>query len=184
MELKTIKMEWDICSSPPCITFYPYTMFQNPMHKASSQKSRKTIVTHKVLVTESSNIVLCDWHTQKAVCAYFQAFSNNFSLLKLMWFFFSFFIRGSEVNSQNFHILLILTGKYALKWVEWCVFRDSGMPNPVMQVSSLYDKWLLKNHNFRQKFHILLILAGKNASNCLEWCTLRFQGMLNPMELV
>ena len=109
------------------------------MYKPSSQKSRKTIVTHKVLVTQSSNIMHHDWHTQKAICADFQAFSNNFSLLKLMWFFFSFFIRGIEVNSQNFHILLILTGKNALKWVEWCVFRDSGMPNPVVQVSSLYD---------------------------------------------
>ena len=114
----------------------------------------------------------------------FSSLFKQFYPVEIDVVFFSFFIRGSEVNSQNFHILLILTGKNALKWVEWCVFRDSGMPNPVMQVSSLYDKWLLKNHNFRQKFHILLILAGKNASNWLEWCTLRFQGMLNPMELV
>ena len=37
------------------------------------------------------------------------------------------------------------------------------------QVSSIYDKWFLKNQNFRQKFHILLILTEKNASKWLEW---------------
>ena len=67
MGLKTIKMEWDLCSSPPWVPFYPYTMFQNPMPKPSCQKSRKTIITQKVLVTQSSNIVHCDQHTQKPI---------------------------------------------------------------------------------------------------------------------
>ena len=71
---------------------------------------------------------------------------------------------------QKFHILLILTGKNASKWLEWYVFRVWGVPNPMAQVSSIYDKWFLKNQNFRQKFHILLILTGKNASKWLEWC--------------
>ena len=76
--LKTIKMKWDLCSSPSCIPFYPYTMFQTPMPKPSCQKFRKTLITQKVLVTQSSNIVHCDWHTQKPICADFQAFSNTF----------------------------------------------------------------------------------------------------------
>ena len=114
------------------------------------------------------------------------------------------------------------------QWLEWCIFRVQGMPNPMAQVSSpydkwflknqnfrerqtaknfifcwfwlgkmhqnglsgtylgfeacqiqwsqvssLYDKWFLKNQNFRQKFHILLILTGKNASKWLEWCIFR-----------
>ena len=66
-------MEWNLIISPPCIPFYPYTMYQNPIPKSSCQKSRKTIITQKVLVTQSSNIVHCDWHTQKHICADFQA---------------------------------------------------------------------------------------------------------------
>ena len=58
------------------------------------------------------------------------------------------------------------------------------MPNPMPQVSSLCEKWFLKNHNFRQKFHILLILTGKNEWKLLEWCIFRVQGVPNPMTLV
>ena len=68
-------MEWNLCSSPLCIPFYPYTMFQNPMPKPSCQKPRKNIMTQKVLVTQSSNIVHCNQHTQKPICADFQAAS-------------------------------------------------------------------------------------------------------------
>ena len=138
-------MEWDLCSSPPCIPFYQYTMFQNPMPKPSCQKFRKTFITEKVLLTQSSDIVYCDWHTEKLVCADFQAFWNTFSLFKLM-FFFSFCVRGSSVNRHKFHILLILTGKIALKWLEWHVCRVWGVPNPMALVSSLCDKQFLKNH--------------------------------------
>ena len=58
------------------------------------------------------------------------------------------------------------------------------MLNPMVEVLSPYDKWSLKNQNFRQKFHILLILTGKNALKWLDLCTFRVQGMLNPMALV
>ena len=70
-------MGQDLFSSPPWVPFYPYTMFQNPIPKPSFQKSRKTIITQKVLVT--------------------QAFKET---------------------AKKFHILLILTGKNALKWLE------------------------------------------------------------------
>ena len=33
----------------------------------------------------------------------------------------------------------------ALKWLEWCVFRVGDVPNPMALVSSLYNKWFLKN---------------------------------------
>ena len=173
--VKIIKMAWDLCSSPPCIPFYPYTMFQNPMPKPSCHKSRKTIITQKVLVTQSSNIVHCDWktiitqkvlvtqssnivhcdrHTQKPKCADFQAFLNTFSLFKLM-FFFSFFVRVSSANSQKCQILLISTGKNASKWLEWHEFRVSRhVLNPMELVSSLYHKWFLKNQNFRRQVSI------------------------------
>ena len=103
----------------------------------------------------------------------FASLCNTFSLCKLTFFFQFFVVRGSSGNSQNLHILLILTGKNASKWLEWCIFRVWGMPNPMPQVSSLCNKRFLKNHNFRQKFHILLILTGKNASKWLEWCIFR-----------
>ena len=64
------------------------------MPRPSCQKFRKTLITQKVFVTQSSNIVHCDQHTQKPTCADFQAFSNTFSLYKLM--FFHFFVRGVQ----------------------------------------------------------------------------------------
>ena len=38
----------------------------------------------------------------------------------------------------------------ALKWLDLCTFRVQGMLNPMALVSSLYDKWFLKNQNFRE----------------------------------
>ena len=98
--------------------------------------------------------------------------------------FFSVFCQGELRKQPKSHILLILTGKNALKWLEWCIYRVWGMPNPMLQVSSLCNKQFLKNHNFRQKFHILLILTGKNASKLHEWCIFRVQGMPNTMALI
>ena len=82
MGLKTITMAWDLCSSPLWVPFYPYTMFQNPIPRPSCQKPRKTIITQKVLVTQSSHIVYCVWHTQKPLWADLQAFSNTFFPVK------------------------------------------------------------------------------------------------------
>ena len=84
-------------------------------------KHQKNIITWKVLVTQTSNIVLLHWHTLKPICAYFQAFLNTFSLLKLT--FFKFFSGGVMQTAKKFNILLILTEKNALKWLEWCIFR-------------------------------------------------------------
>ena len=97
-----------------------------------------------------------------------------------------FFIpcQGGSLNSQKFHILLILSGKNALKWLELCILRVQGCLNPMAQDLSLYDKWFLKNQNLRQIFHILLILTGKNASKWLEWYIFRIQGVPNPMAQV
>ena len=148
MGFKTIKMVWDVCSSSPWVPLYPYIMFQNPTSRPSHKKCRKTIITQKVLVTQSSNIVHCDWHTQKPICADLQAFANTFSLCKLT--FFSVFCQGEFRKQPNSHILLILTGKNASKLLEWCIFRVQGMSNPMALVASLYNKWFIKNHNFRR----------------------------------
>ena len=53
----------------------------------------KPIITQEALVTQSSKIVHCNWHTQKPICADFQAFFKTLSLFKLM--FFLYFVRGS-----------------------------------------------------------------------------------------
>ena len=143
-------MEWDLCSHPSCIPFNIYTMFQNPMPKPSCQKSRKTIITQKVLVTQSSNIVHCDWHTQKPITANFQAFSNTFSLYKLMWFFFHFLSGGVQQTAKISHFV-DFDWENGSKWLEWCIVRVQGMPNPMALVSSLYGKWFLKNQNFRRQ---------------------------------
>ena len=169
--VKSIKMEWDLCSSPPWVPFYHNTMFQNPMHKPSCQKSRKTIITQKVFVTQSAHIVHCNWHTQKPICVDFQALSNTFSLFKLM--FFSIICWGKLRKQPKISHFIDFDWENALKWLERHVCRVQGMPNPMLQVSSLCNTQLLKNQNFRQKFHILLILTGKNALKWLEWCIFR-----------
>ena len=61
----------------------------------------------------------------------FSSLFKQFYPVEIDVVFFHFLSGGVTLDSQNFHILLILTGKNALKWVECCVFRDSGMPNPV-----------------------------------------------------
>ena len=78
------------------------------MPEPSCQKSGKTIITQKGLVTQSSNIMHCDWHTQNLYVQIFKPFQTFFPIQIDI---FSFFVRGSSVNSQKFHILLILTGK-------------------------------------------------------------------------
>ena len=96
-------MEWDLCSSAPCVPFYYYTTFDNPMPKPSCQKSRKTRITEKVLVIQSSNIVHYDQHMQKPACVDFQAFSSTFSLYKLTYFiFFHFLSGGVQQTAKNF----------------------------------------------------------------------------------
>ena len=200
MGWKTIKMERNLCSSTPWFPLYPYTMFQNPIPTPSCHKSRKPITTRKVLVTQSSNTVHCDQHTQKPICADIQAFLNTLSLYKLMFFFhflsggvkqtaklftFCWFwlgnmhqnglsgtylgfeacqiqwcrfwvstIRGSwkiKISGKNFTFCSFWLEKNASEWLKWHVFRVSGMPNPMAQVSSLYDKQFLKNLNFRRQ---------------------------------
>ena len=153
-------MEWGLCSSCPWVPFHPYTMFQNPTSRPSSKKSRKTIMTQKGFVPHSFNIVHCNQHTQKPICADLEAFFNTFSLLKLM--FFHFLSGGVKETSKISHFVDFVWEKY-ITWLEWHICRVQGMPNPMPQVLSLCDKQFLKNHNFRQKIHILLILTGKNA---------------------
>ena len=89
---------------------------------------------------------------------------------------FSVFCQKEIRKQPKFHILLILTGKNASKWLEWHIFRVQGMPNPMPQVLHLCNKQFLKNHNFRQKIHILLILTEEKCNqNCLSGTYLGFK---------
>ena len=159
-------MGWDICSSPPWVTFYPYTMFQNPISWPSHNKCRKTIIIQKVLVTQSCNIVHCNWHTQYPICADWQALANTFPCAN--WSFFFSLLSGRVQETAKISHFVDFDWKKGLKFLEWCIFRVWGMPNPMALVASPYNKWFMKNHNFRHKFHILLILTGKNALKWLE----------------
>ena len=66
-------------------------------------------MTQKVLVTPSSNIVHCNWHTQKPICAYLEAYANAFSLCKLT--FFSVFCQGELRKQPNFTCCWFWLGK-------------------------------------------------------------------------
>ena len=69
-----------------------------------------------------------------------------------------------KISGKNFTFCWFWLGKMHHNGLSGTYIRVWGVPNPMAQVSSIYDKWFLKNQNFRQKFHILLILTGKNAS--------------------
>ena len=174
-------MELDLCiflTSHSTLT----TMFQNPMPKPSCQKSRKTILTQKVLVTQSSNSALLLAYPKTYMCK-FSSLSNTFSIVQIDGFFY-FLSGGVKQTAKNFTFCWFWLGKMhqnglsgtylgfevcQIQWHRFWVYTISGS---------------MKNHNFRQKFHILLILTGKNALKWLEWCIFRVQGMLNPMALV
>ena len=171
-------MQKNICSSPPGVPFYPFTLFQNPISWPSHTKLLEKPCA--VIVTKSSNIIAIG--IPKNLCV--QICKPLQTLFPCANWCFSVFCQGEFRKQPKFHILLILTGKNASKWLEWHVFRVQGMLNPMLQVLRLCNKQFLKNHNFRQKFHILLILIGKNALKLLEWCIFRVQGMPNSMAFV
>ena len=134
-------MEWDLCSSASWVPFHSYTMFLNIPVKIQE----KSIINHKVLVTQSSNIVHCDQHSQKPI------FKSLWTFFPFENWHFIFFVRGSYAHSHKIDILLLLTGKNALKWLQWCIYRVWGVLNPMVLLLSVYDKQILTNPNFKRK---------------------------------
>ena len=150
MRYKSMKMELDLCSSAPWVPFYPYTTFQNAMSKSSCQKSRKPSITQKVLVTQCSNIVHCDWHIQNPICANFQGFSNSFSLLK----FFAF--KKLEISGPEYNLVPVLATRclYHGGTSDWRWTWSKGWPNvkltydvPIGGPSDLSAKRTYENFN-------------------------------------
>ena len=80
--------------------FTPTQCFKTLYLDLPITNAEKPLITQKVLVTQSCNIVHCNWHTQKPIRADLQVFVNILSLWELM--FFQFFVRGSSGNGQNF----------------------------------------------------------------------------------
>ena len=95
----------------------------------------------------------------------FSSLFKHFFLYKLMFFLF---LSGELSKQPKISHFVDFDWENALKWLEWHELRVWGVPNPMTQVLSLYDKQFLKNKNFRQKFHILLILTGKMHQNRLS----------------
>ena len=133
-------------------------MFKNPMPKPSCQKSRKTIITPKVLVTQSSNIVYCDWHTQKLIYADFQVFSYTFPLFKLMGFFFHFLLGEFWKQPKISHFCWLLLRK----------MHPNGMSGMYLGFEMCQIQW--------QRFQISMIsgplkinTSGKNFTFCWFW---------------
>ena len=94
------------------------------------------------LGTNALKLLECCTHVRFE--AYSKSNTAGFESLCNKWFL------KKNTISQKFHILLILTGKNALKLLEWCILRVWGMPNPMVLVASPYNKWFMKNHNFRR----------------------------------
>ena len=172
MGFKAMKMGWDICSSPPWVPFYPYTMFQNPISWPSHKKCRKTIITQKVLVTQSSNIVHCDQPYPKTYMCRFGSLCEHFFPVQIDVFFFSFLSGGVQENSQNFTFCWFWLGKmhqnglsgaylgFEACWIQCCRF----------QVSVISGSWKIT-------------ISGKNFTFCWFWLGKMHWNCLSGMYL-
>ena len=116
------------------------------------KNAEKTIVTQKVLVTQSSNIVHCNWHNQRLMCADFQAFSNTFSLFKLM--FFHFMSGGFKQTTKNFTFCWFWLGEMHGKGLSgtYLGFEACQIQLHLFQVSMISGSWKItisgKNFTF------------------------------------
>ena len=91
------------------------------------------------------------------------------------WCFFFIFCWGELQKQPKCHILLILTGKNASKWLDWHTFRIWGMLNPMLQVSNLCNKQFLKITISGKNFTFCWFWLGKMHWNCLSGTYLMFE---------
>ena len=167
------------------VPFYPYTMFQNPISRSSS-KMQKTLITQKVLVTQSSNIVHCNWHTQKPTCADLQAFWNTFSCSS--WICFHFLSGGVKETAKislfvdfvvsltpltkNEKQIQLEQGKSVPKGLQICTCRFLGMPIActMLELCVTSTFWVIK---------VFLHFTGRSRYRGSEtWC----RGRMGPKE--
>ena len=149
MGLKTSK--WTYAAVLLASHSTPIPCFRTLCLNLPSQNSRKTIVTHKILVTQSSNIVHCDWHTQNLYVQIFKPFQTIFPV-RIDGFFFLFFCHGEWSKQPKLSHFVDFDWEKCIEMAwELCTLRFQGMLNPMALVSSLYDKWFLKNQNFTRQ---------------------------------
>ena len=142
-------MEWNLFSSPPWVPFYPYTWFQNPIHRLSCQKSRETHHNLKSTChTNFSHSALQLAYPKTYMCR-FSSLSKHFFPLQIDFFFI--FFQGELRKQPKISHFVDFDLENASEWLKWCIFSVWGMPNPMVQVSSLYNKWFLKNQNFSRQ---------------------------------
>ena len=148
-EVQTLKMGCDVCCSPPCVPFYPFTMFHNPISWPSHTKCRKTIITQKVLITQRSNIVHCDWHTQNLYVQICKPLQTLF-LCAIDGVSFQLFVRGSEILAvswtppdKKLKKCQFAQRKSVCKGLQICTYRFLGMPIKMHYVRTWCDKYFL-----------------------------------------
>ena len=127
------------------------------------QKSRKIIITHKVFVPQSFNIVHCYWYTPKPKCADFQAFLNTFYLYKLT--FFSYFVGGSSAksfNSRNVKLPLDACGVCGSAC--WSANMSSNSRN--VKLPFLTNRCLYKGGNRSASWSANMSTNSRNQSIC------------------
>ena len=174
------KMDWNGLSS----TYVGFEACQIQCHRFHVSVISGSSKNHNIRQKYHIFLILTgkmDWSSLSGAYLGFEVCQIQWHLLQVPT------ISGSwkiTISDKKFHILLILTGTNALKWLEKHTCRVWNMPNPMALVASPYNKWFMKNHNFRHKFHILLILTGNNALKLLEWCIFKVRCMLNSMALV
>ena len=151
---------FDICHIQIGHRFHPsWSCFKTQYLDLPITNQAKPLI--HLLVTQSCNIVHCNWHTQKVlspICADLQAlcWTGTLEIPCANWMVWGIsnatvFSQGEFRKQPKFHILLILTGNNALKFLEWCIFKVWGMPNPILQVLSLCDKWFSEKLQFQAK---------------------------------
>ena len=147
-------------------------MFQNPISRPSSKKWRKTIITQKVLVTQSFNIVHCNRHTPNPMCPDLQAFSNIFPCSK--WCFFHF-LSGAVKNSQKFTFCCIWLGKMHWNCLSgiYLGFKACQIQCCRFWVSVISSSWKITISG--KYFTICWFWLGKVHWNCLSGIYLGFK---------
>ena len=148
MGLKTIKMKWDLCSSVPCVPFYPYTTFQNHTFLSKLQETR--ITEKSTCPTKFSHSALQSAYPKTYMCRLSSLFKHFFPVQIDISFFI--FCQGKFSKQANISHFVDFDWEKASKWLEWSISRVQGMLNTVAQVLRLCEKWFLKNKNFRQTF--------------------------------
>ena len=146
-------MECNLSSSPPCIPFYSYTMFQYPMPKPSCQKSRYTIMAWKVLVTLSSNIVHCRSAYPKTNAHRFWSLLKHCFPDQIDGFFF-IFLKGrvQQFQAKISHFVDFDWEKcIKMAWVVTYLRFEACCQIHCALVSSLYNKWFTDKSQFQAK---------------------------------